>query len=561
MTTDPARLLKKFETAKSEFGGDAAQAKRELLSALQSVRLPNASAILRLHEALCYLRALPDNAEILGQVVAMLETFDQRKDVHSHREELADSGLRGMPIYYWFFPDTARWLSGRFPGALQVDWEMFEDGEKLRSRLDLLGTWTETLGLDEADLPIEDWVARMAGPHTTDADFLIQRSAHVGRTDAERDRFYEELNLPLVLQPGPKTPSRTLAHLEGRPVHYQTTPLRRQRPDLQQALRQPVREIVCDKKLGERIVSLAREAMVLRHRDLDAFSYGDPNDVRLFDCGDGLEFGVIGVRPERRLMLEAVYAYITLKNGVPIGYVLTSALFGSSEIAYNVFDTWRGGEAAHVYGCVLAVTRRLFGSDTFTIYPYQLGGGGNTEGLKSGSWWFYQKLGFRAREPHVRKVMERELAKMRKDPKYKTSIETLEDIAEYNVYWTSGRERDDVIGVFGLGNVGLRLTAYLAERFGADRERGLRTCAEEAAKLCGVRGLARWTKHERLWWERWSPLVLALPGINHWSKPEYQALVAIVRAKGGRRESDFVRLLDAHRKLRAGLRKLARPVE
>jgi len=73
--------------------------------------------------------------------------------------------------------------------------------------------------------------------------------------------------------------------------------------------------------------------------------------------------------------------------------------------------------------------------------------------------------------------------------------------------------------------------------------------------------LARWTKHERLWWERWSPLVLALPGINHWSKPEYQALVAIVRAKGGRRESDFVRLLDAHRKLRAGLRKLARPVE
>ena len=35
---------------------------------------------------------------------------------------------------------------------------------------------------------------------------------------------------------------------------------------------------------------------------------------------------------------------LTLKNGVPIGYVLISAINASSEIAYNVFETWRGGE-------------------------------------------------------------------------------------------------------------------------------------------------------------------------------------------------------------------------
>ncbi len=40
----------------------------------------------------------------------------------------------------------------------------------------------------------------------------------------------------------------------------------------------------------------------------------------------------------------------------------------------------------------------LFNVDTFTVYPYQLGYG-NDEGLKSGAWWFYQKLGFRARAP------------------------------------------------------------------------------------------------------------------------------------------------------------------
>jgi len=39
---------------------------------------------------------------------------------------------------------------------------------------------------------------------------------------------------------------------------------------------------------------------------------------------------------------------LTLKNGVPIGYVLASGLFGSSEVMYNVFETFRGGESARI---------------------------------------------------------------------------------------------------------------------------------------------------------------------------------------------------------------------
>jgi hypothetical protein len=58
----------------------------------------------------------------------------------------------------------------------------------------------------------------------------------------------------------------------------------------------------------------------------------------------GLAFACLGAIPARRLMLESVYGFLTLKNGVPIGYVLTSALFGSSELALQrVRDvSWRG---------------------------------------------------------------------------------------------------------------------------------------------------------------------------------------------------------------------------
>ena len=142
--------------------------------------------------------------------------------------------------------------------------------------------------------------------------------------------------------------------------------------------------------------------------------------------------------PERRLLLEAVYGFLTLKNGVPIGYVLASALYRSSEIAYNVFETYRGGESSPIYGRVLACVRHLFGADAFTIFPYQLGDG-NDEGLRSGAWWFYQKLGFEPRAAEARRVLARELARIKVDPRHRSDLATLKRLAAHNVFWQPGR--------------------------------------------------------------------------------------------------------------------------
>ena len=45
--------------------------------------------------------------------------------------------------------------------------------------------------------------------------------------------------------------------------------------------------------------------------------------------------------------------------------------------------------------------------------------------------------------------------------------------------------------------------------------------------------------------------------VERWSASNKRALVRVVRAKGGRRESDFVRLFDRHRRLRAAVLRLA----
>jgi hypothetical protein len=558
MPTAATTLLAELEALKNHFGKDIGRTKRELLQRLETGALPSAAAVLRLHELLCFWRAYPDDAPLLRQIETMLADFGSRRDLRRRRRALVDSGVAGTEIHYEFYMQMAQWLARQWPDRLQIDWPNFENRAALDKIMNLLALYNETPGLDEFAFPVRDWIERLKGPAETDAGFVVNRFKDLDLDTFTREYFYDSLQIPMIVTVGTGGPSRTRAKVAGSKIHFQTGPLNFQRPDLRAELERPPLSVrpVSERK-GQEIINLAREAMVTRSRDLDIFAFGDPRDVRLIDCGDGLQFAAIGAIPERRLMFEVVYGFLTIKNGVPVGYVLNSALFGSVEVAYNIFETYRGGEAGFMYGRLLATLLHLFEADTFTIYPYQLGGDGNQEGLASGAWWFYQKLGFRARDKDVLKLMRRELQRMRKGRTYRSSIATLEELSCENVYFDLKRQRDDVIGMLPLGVVGLHITAYLARRFGSRRKAGEGVCATEAMQLLGVRSQKRWSAGERLAWRRWSPLILILPGIERWSAAEKRALVAVVRAKGGRRESDFVLQFDRHRKLRRAVTKLA----
>jgi hypothetical protein len=558
MTAREALLT--LERLRTAAGGGATAQKRACLAVLARRPLRGARAVERLHEALCFLRAYPDDAGVLADVTAMLARFERRSDLRRHRRALESTGIAGTAIRFPFFAGTARWLAARWGNRLTVDWKAFANREALERVFPLISLFSETPGLDELDLGVRGWVKRLKGPHETDAAFLVRRLAALGRDAFENEWAYEGLELPLVLAPGPGGPSRTHAAAEVPAVSFQTAPLDGGRPDVRREIARPPKSVVVvSPAKGRRLLDLARESMVTRQRDLDVFQWGDPAGVRLVHFEDGLSFVVIGAVPERRLLLESIYGFLTLKNGVPVGYVLVSVLFGSSEIAYNAFETFRGGESGRIYGKVLATTRHLFGPDVFTIFPYQLGGYGNPEALASGAWWFYQKLGFRPRAPRVVALMNGELARMKADPAHRSSIATLKVLASENLYFHFGKERDDAIGVLELPNVGLAVTDMLARRFGSDREKGEATLTLEARDLLGLRTLSDWSAGGRLAFRRWAPLVTILPDVARWTPAEKRGLAAVIRAKGGRHESDFVRLFDAHRKLRRSIATLAAP--
>ena len=555
--TGTTTLVRALDALKGTYGGEAARRKLDLLAALERRALRSARGVLRLHECLCFLRAYPDSPALLDLVEAMLARFDRRADLHRHRAALADSGIAGTAVHYVFFWFTALWLAGRWPDRLAIDWKAFDTRADVERLLHLVLPYSETPTLDQVDLPLRALLARLKGPGETDAAFLIRRFESIHPTSFGRETLYERIGIPLVLAPGPDTPSRTRAtHPLGPPV-FQSRPLDRSRPALRAGIRKAplsVRAVAPDE--ADRLIDLARGAMVTRSRDLDNFIHADRHDVRIFDYGEGLAFACYGLIPERRLLLESVYGMLTLKNGVPIGYVLASGLFGSSEVMYNVFETYRGGESARIYGRVLSMARSLFRADTFAIDPFQLGHG-NPEGQKSGAFWFYYKLGFRPVDRHVLELIRRERRRLALDPRERSSPHTIHALAAEYVFLRTAVARRDVLGQISLGNIGLHISRLLARRFGHERERGVRTCAREAARMVGLRSLDGWSAGERLAWERWSPLILALGAVDRWPLADRRRLIRVVRAKGGRRESDFVRLFDSHRRLRRALLRLA----
>jgi hypothetical protein len=539
------------------YGPGTAAARLPLLARLERGRLRTAGQVGQLHEILSLLYAYPDDVEVFAQVERMLRAFDTRSDLQRHRRALIDSGIAGTDIVHPFLGSTARWLAGRCGDRLRIEWDQIGNQAALEGRLPLLTLWAERPVFDEPPLEPRAWLERIRGADA-DAAFFIRRSAALPIAGMARDHLYEELGVTVRVTAGPNTPNRTRARVHRHPVVPQSQLLRLTRPDLVAETGRPPQSIrLVGGRAARELIDLAREAMVTRGRDLYSFAAAEPRDVRIVDCGGGLEFACIGVVAEQRLLLDAVYGFLTLQNGVPIGYALASALWRSSEIAFNIFETYRGAEAAWIYGRLLATVKTLFAADTFTVDPFQLGHG-NDEGLESGAWWFYYKLGFRPRDPTTAALAREEADRVRRRPRYRTKLATLKRLVRANLFLQAGPPRHDVLGDVPMDAIGLKVTDCVTARFGSDRERAARILANEAAGRLGVPNWRRLPAGERLFWERWAPLVALLPGFDEWTGEEQHAVADIIRAKGGRRESDFVARFDAHPRLGAALIALAR---
>ena len=194
---------------------------------------------------------------------------------------------------------------------------------------------------------------------------------------------------------------------------------------------------------------------------------------------------------------------------------------------------------------------------TIVVDRYQLGHD-STEALRSGSFYFYHRLGFRPRDPAVVRVLGEERAKIAADPAYRSPVPVLKRLAGAEVFLQLPGGHAAPEQRLRATDVAALVARHVAREFSGDRPRATRDSAERVGRALGARRRAQWPAAERRAFARMSLVAALIPDLAEWSLVERHALVAVMRAKGGGSEMRYARLLDGHRRLRRSLESLAR---
>lgn len=548
MKADAAgRALTALGRIARRYGAEFAARKHELLASLGSGRLRTARQVLRLHELLCFLDAYPDEPRIRRQARRLLRAFSTRADLRRHRLTLAGSGIAGTDTPFRFFWPTAHWISETWPGALVLDRRDRAALEDIRKSLPQVVDRAQAEWLRSLRSPAADALDRLVPDGITDADFLIGLVKRLPGNEFSRETWFDRLDPSFLLRAGKDTPERSTARFDRLPLRFQTADFPAVRPELrQEARRAPLRVRALRGHAVRDLIRLARVSMITRERDLEVFEYPNASDAFLVDDSAGLGFALLGLSRERRATIAATFAGLILQNGVPVGYLQLDLTGRHGALSFNLFETFRGAGAARTFARLVAVVHHLFGCDAFSIEPYQLGQG-NDEGIETGAWWFYHRMGFRPRTAAARRLAARELARRKRDSRHRSSARTLRQLARSHLLFSLDPSQDVDLP---RTDHWLAESASILRRYRvADPALRQRRAVEDALRRLGSSQRSRRSPGERAWIARWAGLIQAWTASGRWSDAERRALHRLMIEKSGRSEREFQRRLLGHVRL------------
>ena len=514
-------LLDQLDKLKTQFGPKEAQRVQALLERAARMQVRDPETLIRFHELLLFVRAYPHNAAVLRLAENLLRSFEPRvselreRGMDLSRLEHPDiSGIAGTSVTDTFSFYIVRWLIQHFESQLSIYWDWFEGDNRLAE------TWPRFMPLleedanVEANVPYRTWLAAARG-RQPELPWLVERFDTLPLPDKRKAELYDSQQLYVSWAPRYRS-TRTGMRIAVRDVFYHRRPLiqRREINLREEVIAPPPKLTKLSSRDGERALDLAREASTIRYRELYGFTHGDQGRVYHADLGRGVQLFLTGLPPAKRLPLRAYHAAMIYKNGVPIGYFEGLSLFERMESGFNLYYTFRDGETAWLYARILNVMHHFAGVTSFAIDPYQVGYE-NEEGIESGAFWFYRKLGFRPTRREVSELVENEEEKIAKRAGYRTSARTLRKLAESPMIFELDQNRAGEWDRFQVRKIGLR-----------------------------TQGL------------KFESLFSLIRDLDHWTAEEKQLLKRIVQAKSATEETTYLKLMQRHARLRATLIRL-----
>lgn len=563
---DLAPWLSVLHELRTTFGPGAAGRTRAHLARVQAPVFADAEALVAYHDTLLFLRAHPHSAAVAAECDRRLRAFGD--DVARYRRasgdgagaRLADSGLVDTSVSHVYSFRLARALAARHGRAIDIDWDAYWQSDTANLPIALVPAmlWHESDAVDNDEAFDERaWLERNLTRATpTCLTALLRLFATSGLPERVQEHLYDQAEVPLRWDLTRSRASRTWARVAGRRRYYQTEPMRGRSKDLRAALARraaPLERV--PRARAARYVDDIHDVLASRVRELYPLAGASIDEVYHYTPGRGLEIVVYGSVPAIRLPHETNMGAMFVRNGVPIGYGVGALLFERAEMAINVFPAYRNGESAFLIEEFFRLFVHHFGARTLVVSAYQVGDG-NDEGLDSGAFWFYYKLGFRPVRAAVRTLAERQATRIAADPSYRTSRAMLRRLAKSDMFFTLDPAKMGAHDDLPLAQLGYAVTRHVARAYAGDRAAAVAGSIRRLARQLPI-APARWSEGQRLGAERLAPLLDALGSIARWPRADRITLAQVLASKGGTRERDFVRSCQRVPRLAAALRRLA----
>jgi hypothetical protein len=564
---DPRAWLDALHDLRTRFGGDAAAAKLAHLKRQPRPAFANADDLVAYHDALLFMRAYPDDAAVLAAVERRLRGF--RSDVARYvrvsgdtaRLALADSGLVDSVVSHVYSFRLARALAARLGRALEIDWDTYQASDTANIPVALVPAmlWHESDALDnDDDFDERAWLERnRTRTAPTCLAALLTLFATSGLPESVQEHLYDQAEIPVRWDLTRSRSSRTWKRARGPRTFLQAEPLRGRSRDLRASIAvRPPRLQLLPAADSRRYVADVHDVLASRVRELYPLAGANPAEVYRYDAGRGLRLIIFGSVPAIRLPHESNFGALFVRNDIPIGYGLGAMVFARGEMAINIFPAYRSGESAFLIEEFFRLFVHHFGARTLVISSYQVGDG-NDEGLDSGAFWFYYKLGFRPVKPLVRALAERQAARAAADPGYRSSRAMLKRLSRSDMFFDLDPARMKTFDALPLAQLGYAVTRHVVRAYEGDRRAAVDRSLQRIARIVPIGDPRQLPADQLLGARRLAPLIDAIDELTRWPYKDRRRLAKLLRSKSGTHEKRFVSQCQQLPRLETALRRLA----
>ena len=550
-------LIHRLHTIRNVYTRSSLQEKHDLIEELASRKIQKASELTQYHDVLCFLRAFPDNKIIYALIQHQLDTFEQRIErlTRKQKDLLHDNGIVGTFVYNEFSFPVARWLVKRHPQQIEYDWKNFDNPDSLDALLVHTITHAEEQTFNYGEITSREWIAQAKGmQNATDATWCIRQFDRSSLTNELKADTFNDIEIPFVWNLSRSRSSITKNTFPIARTACRNTPFRSAPSDVAREIVNPLPGIkLLPAKQARTMIDVAIAMLAVRQREILSFNYANVKEIYYASVGQGISVAVIGNQPTQRLFLEGNYGFLILSNGVPIGYGGVSPLFHQANTGINIFEQYRGSEAAYLFTQTLRVFHTLFGCTRFIVDPYQFGSD-NAEAISSGAFWFYYKLGFRPVDPKIAALAQRERGKIKRSKSYRSPAGVLKQLAQCDLHITlPGARMDQYFPEKWLGTCAEGVTRSIAAQHQPLRSDAIKHIVRDVSQRLQVKNRGRWPRNERRAFEQFALVVNLLDDVDRWSVVDKRHLVKLMRAKGKDQQFGYIKCMTQHERFRKSL--------